>query len=96
MYKEISKQSLFFELKGQILFENGSIMESINAFRKARELLPSEKSFDLFLAKSLYHSKVESLRIESIKLLWSYIKHDNFPYEGWHYLGIKLWQAKKT
>ena len=93
--KKFPNNPYFFELKGQILFENGSIMESINAFRKARELLPSEKSFDLFLAKSLYHSKVESLRIESIKLLWSYIKHDNFPYEGWHYLGLNYGKLKK-
>ena len=85
----------FYELKGQILFENGMINKSIVAFRKAKELKPDEKSFNLFLAKSLYHSKQNELRQESIKLLWSYIKNDDFPYDAWHYLGLNYGKLKK-
>ena len=69
----------FYELKGQILFENGKIRESIPQFRKAIQLMPNEKSFRLFLAKSLYHTKNKNSYNESIKILWSYIKEDDFP-----------------
>ncbi|MFL2678843.1 MAG: M48 family metalloprotease [Alphaproteobacteria bacterium] len=89
------KNPYFYELKGQILFENGMINKSIVAFRKAKELKPDEKSFNLFLAKSLYHSKQKELRQESIKLLWSYIKDDDFPYDAWHYLGLNYGKLKK-
>ena len=85
----------FYELKGQILFESGKTFESIYAFRKAKELKPDEKSFNLFLAKSLYHSKKDSFLNESIELLWNYIKNDDFPYEAWHYLGLNYGKKKK-
>jgi predicted Zn-dependent protease len=89
------KNPYFYELKGQIFFENGMINKSIVAFRKAKELKSDEKSFNLFLAKSLYHSKQKKLREESIKLLWSYIKNDDFPYDAWHYLGLNYGKLKK-
>ena len=85
----------FYELKGQILFENGMIIESIPQFRKAIELDPSEKSFRLFLAKSLYHMNKKTSYLESIKILLSYIKEDDFPYEAWHYLGLNYGKLKK-
>jgi predicted Zn-dependent protease len=85
----------FYELKGQILFENGKIIESIPQFRKAIQLMPNEKSFRLFLAKSLYHTKNKNSYNESIKILWSYIKEDDFPYDAWHYLGLNYGKLKK-
>ena len=85
----------FYELKGQILFENGKIRESIPQFRKAIQLMPNEKSFRLFLAKSLYHTKNKNSYNESIKILWSYIKEDDFPYDAWHYLGLNYGKLKK-
>ena len=90
-----NKNPYFFELKGQILFENGMIIESIPQFRKAIELNPSEKAFRLFLAKSLHHKNEETSYLESIKILWSYIKEDDFPYEAWHYLGLNYGKLKK-
>ena len=89
------ENAYFYELKGQILFESGKTFESIKAFRKAKELKPDEKSFNLFLAKSLYHSEKDSFLNESIKLLWNYIKNDDFPYEAWHYLGLNYGKKKK-
>ena len=56
-----SKNPYFHELKGQILFENGRSNESVLSFREAISLKPNEKSFNLFLAKSLYHSNKKSL-----------------------------------
>ena len=71
------------------------IMQSIPQFRKAIKLNPSEKSFRLFLAKSLYHMNDKNSYSESIKILWSYIKEDDFPYEAWHYLGLNYGKLKK-
>ena len=85
----------FYELKGQILFENGKINDSIPQFRKAIKLNPEEKSFRLFLAKSLYHINEKTSYLESVKILWSYIKEDHFPYEAWHYLGLNYGKLKK-
>ena len=59
------------------------------------QLNPSEKSFRLFLAKSLHHMNEKTSYLESIKILWSYIKDDDFPYEAWHYLGLNYGKLKK-
>ena len=90
-----NKNPYFHELKGQILFESGKSNESVTSFRKAIKLKPDEKSFNLFLAKSLYHSQRDSSFAESIDLLWKYIKNDDFPYEAWHYLGLNYGKIKK-
>ena len=90
-----NKNPYFHELKGQILFESGKSNESVSSFRKAIKLKPDEKSFNLFLAKSLYHSQRDSSFKESIDLLWKYIKNDDFPYEAWHYLGLNYGKIKK-
>ena len=90
-----NKNPYFYELKGQILFENGKINDSIPQFRKAIKLNPEEKSFRLFLAKSLYHINEKTSYLESVKILWSYIKEDDFPYEAWHYLGLNYGKLKK-
>ena len=89
------KNPYFHELKGQILFENGRSNESVLSFREAISLKPNEKSFNLFLAKSLYHSKQKKSFTESIDLLWKYVKNDDFPYEAWHYLGLNYGKIKK-
>ena len=64
-----NKNAYFFELKGQILFENGMIVDSIPQFRNAIKLNPDEKSFRLFLAKSLYHINKNTSYLESISSL---------------------------
>ncbi len=83
-----SMNPYFYELKGQIFFENGKFEKAINSFLIANSMLPSEKSFELFLAKSLYHSGENKNREKSINLLLSYIKKDEFPIDAWHYLGL--------
>ena len=89
------KNAFFFELKGQIFFENGNIPEAIKSFKKAINILPSEKSFKLFLAKSLYYKGDWRSYDKSIKLLWSFIKDDDFPVDAWHYLGLNFSKIKK-
>ena len=58
-------------------------------------MLPNEKEFQLFLAKSLYHSNNLVNQEKSINILWSYIKKDEFPIDAWHYLGLNYGKLKK-
>lgn len=89
------KNPYFRELKGQIYYENGNIRDAIKEFRYAIDLSPNEKSFKLFLAKALYNQNNSESFDESVKLLWNYIKNDNFPLEAWHYLGLNYGKLKK-
>ena len=66
-----------------------------NFFIKAIRINPKEKSFELFLAKSLYHSKTNLNYKKSINLLDKYIKNDDFPVDAWHYLGLNYGKLKK-
>ena len=43
----------------------------------------------------MYHSNQKKHFSESIDLLWTYIKNDDFPYEAWHYLGLNYGKMKK-
>ena len=93
--KKQPNNSYFFELKGQIHYENGEIINAINSFRNAIEINPQEKNFNLFLAKSLYYEGSKKSHTESIKLLWSYIKKEEFPVDAWHFLGLNYGKIKK-
>ncbi len=85
----------FFELKGQMLYENGDFNKAIKAFNASTTILPDEKGFKLFLAKSLYHSNKKINQEKSIQLLLTYIKKDEFPIDAWHYLGLNYGKLKK-
>ena len=90
-----SKNPYFYELKGQMLYENGNFNKAIKAFLISSEILPNEKGFKLFLAKSLYHSGEKINQEKSIQLLLTYVKKDEFPIDAWHYLGLNYGKLKK-
>ncbi len=93
---ELEKQNPYFhELQGQMFFENGNFSNAINSFLISNSILPNEKGFKLFLAKSLYHSGLRANQEKSINLLLSYIKKDEFPIDAWHYLGLNYGKLKK-
>ena len=85
----------FYEIMGQIYFEQGQFDDAIRSFMQAIKINPNEKSFNLYLAKSLYHSKTNENYNKSIKLLKKYIKNDDFPIDAWHYLGLNYGRLKK-
>lgn len=85
----------FYEIMGQIYFEQGDFDNAVKSFVQAIKLNPNEKSFELFLAKSLYHSKTNLNYKKSINLLDKYIKNDDFPIDAWHYLGLNYGKLKK-
>ncbi|MEE2695058.1 MAG: M48 family metalloprotease [Pseudomonadota bacterium] len=90
-----SENPYFYELKGQMYFEKGDFHQAVESFKTSNSLLPEEKAFKLFLAKSLYHSGYKVNQKRSIDLLWSYIKKDEFPIDAWHYLGLNYGKLKK-
>lgn len=53
LIKEFPKDPYFYELKGQFLFENGRIDESIPMYQKANDLLPNSPLVKIGLASSL-------------------------------------------
>lgn len=89
------KNPYFHELKGQMLYESGRFQEAIKSFQISSSILPDEKGFKLFLAKSLYHSSNKTNHSKSIELLWDYVKKDEFPVDAWHYLGLNYGKLKK-
>ena len=90
-----SENPYFYELKGQLHHERGDFYKAIDAYVKSSSILPDEKEFKLFLAKSLYHSGEIKNYEKSISLLLSYIKKDEFPIEAWHYLGLNYGKLRK-
>ena len=90
-----SKNPYFYELKGQMFYESGMFKKAIETFFISNKMLPNEKEFQLFLAKSLYHSNIKANQEKSINLLWSYIKKDEFPIDAWHYLGLNYGKLRK-
>ena len=76
-------------------YETGVFKKAIESFLISNRILPNEKEFQLFLAKSLYHSNNLVNHEKSINILWSYIKKDEFPIDAWHYLGLNYGKLKK-
>mgnify|MGYP003303158061 CR=1 FL=1 len=93
--KKDNKNPYFHELKGQMYYESGNFQSAIKSFFISKSILPNEKGFALFLAKSLYHSDVKGNQEKSIQLLLEYVKKDEFPIDAWHYLGLNYGKLKK-
>lgn len=64
----------FYELKGQILFESGSVSSAVNSYRKASELLPSASLIKVEYAIAIINNKNENQKSalnEAISILQS-------------------------
>ena len=57
--------------------------------------MPNEKKLPTISCKIIVSYKNKNSYNESIKILWSYIKEDDFPYDAWHYLGLNYGKLKK-
>ena len=78
----------FYELKGQILYENGRSLLAINSYKEAIKYKNDEKHFYLAISKAIYTQKDIRLYDEGISFLKKYINEEDFPIEAWHYLGL--------
>lgn len=90
-----SNNPYFYELKGQIQYENSKPLESIINFEKSLELKKNESLFKLALAKSIYNSNSRKRFNESIQLLDDYINAEDFPVEAWHFKALCYGKQKK-
>ena len=59
LIKTEPKNGYFHELKGQILFENGFVKESIKSYKKALEILPNDDLIKIALSASVLALKTD-------------------------------------
>lgn len=88
LINQFPRDPYFIELKGQILFENGKIAESITYYEKSKSLLEGSALFKIQLATAQIASENEAYLKPSITNLEQALhteKHNSF---AWHQLGI--------
>lgn len=78
----------FNELKGQILFENGKVDESITYYRKSSKIIPETPILKFQLAASLVASNDKRNLPEAISLLNEVVVKNSKDVGAWHLLGI--------
>jgi predicted Zn-dependent protease len=78
----------FHELKGQVLFENGKVKESIPHYSKAVELLPNSSLLKVILATAQISSENDALLPSAIKGLEQALKKEKQNSFAWHQLAI--------
>lgn len=78
----------FYEMKGQILFENGRVNESIPFYEKAKDLLPSSALLKIILATAQISSEKNSLRKDAVANLEKALLKEKENTFAWHQLAI--------
>ncbi|WP_135078697.1 M48 family metalloprotease [Terasakiella sp. SH-1] len=85
---ERPKDPFFHELKGQILFENGKLMDAISAYEKAVEILPNQPQLLLALGRSYLETEDPLHLGNAITLLEQSVQRDKKSSFVWRQLGI--------
>jgi predicted Zn-dependent protease len=78
----------FYELKGQMLFENGRIAEAIPAYRKAVALRPDAALLQYGLAQALVETGEPAANAEAINHLEEAVAREPTNAGAWRLLGI--------
>ncbi len=76
------------ELKGQILFENGRIDESILSYKQALAALPDADSFAIGLASAYLAQESNKYLPEATSLLENSVAKDRLQPFAWHQLAV--------
>jgi len=79
LIKENPNDPYFYELRGQILFENQRIAESVPAYEKAVSLLPSSNLIKIGLAQSLVELNDATRTQQALKLLNTVSEEERNP-----------------
>jgi len=82
------KNPFFNELKGQILFENGHVMDSIPFYERAVELLPKSPLLKIILATAYISSEKDELRQKAVNNLEQAIVQEKKNTFAWRQLAI--------
>jgi predicted Zn-dependent protease len=83
----------FYELKGQILFENGRIFEAIPAYEQAVRLLPDEPLLRIGLAQAQIETNDPALNAVALQHLLHAVLSERTSAGAWRYLGIAYGRA---
>lgn len=73
----------FHEIKGQILFENGRVQESLPVFRKAVQLAPKEPLIATALGQAMVSTEDDKLMAEAIPILEDATRQDRGNSFAW-------------
>lgn len=85
---EFPNDPYFYELKGQMLFENGRIAEAIAPYRRAVALAPDSALIRAGLAQALIESGDESVLKEAAKTLEQAVRVDPQMPRAWRLLAV--------
>ncbi|PIR38439.1 MAG: peptidase [Alphaproteobacteria bacterium CG11_big_fil_rev_8_21_14_0_20_39_49] len=86
---EMAPENPFFnELKGQILFENGSVNESVPYYQKAADLLPNSVLLKIILATAQISTEDEKYLNKAILNLRQAVLEEQRNSFAWHQLAI--------
>lgn len=80
---DFPENPFFYETKGQILYENGMVVESLEAYKNAVEYLPSSSLLRLSYAQSLISTDDDIYLEEAIDNLVIALDDDPFNSYGW-------------
>ena len=87
LIKDKPKNPFFYELKGQILFENGRVLEAKDSYQRALGLLPKAPLIMVSLAHTMLELKDTKLHGTIKELLTGAIQKDPKNQMAWHLLG---------
>ncbi len=96
LISEAPKNPYFYELKGQFLFETGKVKESVEAYRKALNLLPNCGEIKLSLAQSMIEAEPKEKEIKEIINLINQEQIKNPTPLGWQLLSRAYGLADDT
>lgn len=88
LIKESPNNPFYYELKGQVMFENGRVRESIIPHSRAVELKPDSPLLRVNLAQAMLATENPKYLKESLESLQLALRQDPEISIGWHQLAI--------
>ena len=85
---EEPKNPFFYELKGQMLFENGKIAEALPPYEESVRLLPTSPLLRIELAQVQLESNQPELNKPALDNLKEAVRVEDQNGEAWHFLAI--------
>jgi len=76
-----------YELKGQVLFENGRVRDSLTPYREAVRLAPEQPQIRMALAHAMVESGDPLLLRPAVQQLQSALERERDSADGWRTLG---------
>ena len=88
LIKDEPKNPFFYEMKGQMLFENGHVKDALGPYREAVRLSPDIALLKVELGQVEIETEDPTLLKDAITHLRSAVVYENRNPEAWHFLGV--------